>query len=246
MPFEVANQILASCEDILLIKDPKSESRFWRVIRYLFEPFDALFLIFYGASRMMGSVGFAVLYAILIMLIIALVLKPLGFISPENVKIHIYSGLSVLAIAITFSRPSRYAMTGYEQKNVARVLVRMTNSEACTKESIAAIHNCLKRAEDETNARLTTVKWVAGIPFAIALYMAQKAIEPTFEYLLSYALLPFIVALFIAGSIACHSRATHAVYGLAFAVTDQIELQLEQTSKNRLLRSRWLVGLNRS
>lgn len=79
-------------------------------------------------------------------------------------------------------------MTGYDQKNVARVLERISDSNGCTKEAIAATINCLKRAEDETNARLTTIKWVAGIPFAMALYMAQKGIEPKFEFLFSYAL----------------------------------------------------------
>jgi hypothetical protein len=246
MPFEVANQILTSSEDILLFNGPESKSPFWRKIRYLFEPFDALFLTFHGSSRMMSSVQLAAFYAILILVMIAWVLKPLGFVSPENVNSYIYAGFALLAIAITFARPSRYAMTGYDQKNVARVLERMPDSDTCTKESLAAIHNCLKRAEDETNARVTTVKWVAGIPFAIALYMVQKGIEPKFEFLFSYALLPLILALFIAGFISCHSRATFAVYGLAFSVVDQLQIKLERCSKRSSERRRWLVGVNRA
>ena len=92
---------------------------------------------------------------------------------------------------------------------------------------------------------MTTIKWVAGITFAIAVYLGQKGLDAKDGGLISYALLPLILAACIAGFVAVHTRGTVAVYGLGFAVVHQFEINFGTCIKIPSLRARWLVR-NRS
>ncbi len=197
---------------------------------------------------MSGSVGTAAGLFVLIPLI-AWVIQSFGLTSPEQTKNYIYVSWTLLAIVITFSKPSRYALTGYSSKNVSRVLERMPELHSCRRELFPSVQSCLLRAEEDTKARLTTIKWVAGSAFALALLMGQKGLELKDGDIVAYAVLPLVAALFIAGFIAVHVRATVAVYGLAHAVIHKLEAQVILRQQRQVLRQRRRMntrGVNRS
>jgi hypothetical protein len=190
---------------------------------------------------MSGSVGPAIAFLIIIPAFISWVLKPLGLVSPEKSMDYVYVFWGLIAMAITFAKPSRYALTGYNRKDVKRVVDRMPDLYSCIKGTLTALQSCLQRAEEDTKARLTTIKWVAGAAFALALYLGQKGFDLKDGTLISYALLPLIIAAFITGLIAIHARGTIAVYGLAYAVVHQLEVHFDARPKKHVAHTRWLV-----
>lgn len=192
---------------------------------------------------MSGSVGTAAGLFVLIPLI-AWAIQSFGLTSPEQAKNYIYVSWMLLAIVITFSKPSRYALTGYTSKNVSRVLDRMPELHSCGREFFPSVQSCLLRAEEDTKARLTTIKWVAGSAFALALLMGQKGLDLKDGDILVYAVLPLVAALFMAGFIAVHARATVAVYGLAHAVIHKLEAQAVLRQKSEVLRARLRINIS--
>lgn len=241
LPFEVTRRLLATSEDILLLSGPLPATPLgsvWRWARGLIEP---LFLVFHGATRMSGSFGIAMGFSFLMSVLIFLVLAPLGFISSEESKNYGIALWMLLALAITFSKPSRYALTGYSQNDVSCVVERMPDLHACRQELLVAIQSCLQRAEEDTKARLTTIRWFAGSAFALALLLGQKGLDLKDGTLLSYALVPFISAIFVAGLIALHARGTVAIYGLAHSVVHKLEALIASRQQSRSLRARHLV-----
>jgi hypothetical protein len=167
-------------------------------------------VVFHGASRMAGSFGIAMGFTVLIPLLIIGLLQPLGFISAEKTKDYIYVLWMLLALTITFSKPSRYALTGYSAKDVRRVIERMSDRPLGHRDHFPALLNCLQRAEEDTKARLTTIKWVAGSVFAFALLVGQKGFDLKDGNIMGYALLPLVIAIFMAGFIAFHARGVGA------------------------------------
>jgi hypothetical protein len=169
-------------------------------------------------------------------------LQFLGLISPEPAKTYTFAWLLILAIVITFSNPSRYALTGYTPRDVDQVLDRMAALHACGRELFPAIQSCLARAEEDTRARLTSTKWVAGSVFALALFLGQKGLDLKDGDILGYALLPLVIALLIAGFIAVHARGTVAVYGLAHAVIHKLEAQVFFRQQSQAVRKRHRIN----
>ena len=167
---------------------------------------DPLTLAFHGASRMAGSFGQAQGFTVLIPMVLIWLQQPLGLISTEKTHDYVYVLLTLLALMITFPKPSRYALTGYSAKNVSRVIGRIPEVYTCNLQSISALQQCLQRAEDDTKARLTAIKWVAGWVFALALLVGQKGFDLKDGTMLGYALLPLGIAIFMAGFIAVHAR----------------------------------------
>jgi hypothetical protein len=190
---------------------------------------------------MSGSVGKAIVFSLAIPAIIFWVLKPMGLISPEGASPYTYAGWLLLGMAIAFSKPSRYALTGYSRKDVDRVTARMPDIRLCTKEKVSAIQGCIQRAEEETKSRLTPIKWLAGTAFAVAIYLAQKGIDLKSGEMVGYAFFPLVIAAFIAGCVAIHARGTSAVYGLAYAALHYLEIELDLPKATCAKRTRWLV-----
>jgi hypothetical protein len=190
---------------------------------------------------MSGSAGPAIAFFIIIPAFISWVLKPLGLVSPEKSTDYVYAFWGLLALAITFAKPSRYALTGYSRKDVKCVVDRIPDIYSCTKATLTALQSCLQRAEDDTKARLTTIKWVAGAAFALAVFLGQKGFDLKDESLISYALTPLIIAAFMAGLIAIHARGTIAVYGLAYAIVHQLEIHCDARPMKHVTRTHWLV-----
>lgn len=190
---------------------------------------------------MSGSIGSAIAFFIIIPAFISWILKPLGLVSPEKSMDYVYALWGLLVVVITFAKPSRYALTGYMRSDVNRVVDRMPDLNACAKGALTALQGCLQRAEEDTKSRVTTIKWVAGAAFALALYLGQKGFDLKEGSLISYALLPLFFAAFIAGLVAIHARGTIAVYGLAYAVIHQLEVKFDTRPKKHVARTRWLV-----
>ena len=225
LPFEIAKSLLATSEDVLLLSSPLPSTPFGRLWGWVRSSIEPLFLVFHGASRMAGSVRMAMGFAVLIPLLLIWLLQPLGFIAAEKTQGYINALWTLLALTITFSKPSRYALTGYSAKDVSRVIGRLPEVYPCNREHFPALQQCLQRAEEDTKARLTAIKWVAGSVFAFALLVGQKGFDLKDGTMLGYALLPLGIAIFMAGFIAVHARGTVAVYGLAHAVMHQLEAQ---------------------
>lgn len=237
LPFEIARRLLATSEDVLLLSSPLPSTpsgRLWGWMRSSVEP---LFLVFHGASRMAGSVRMALGFAVVIPLLLIWLLQPLGFIAAEKIQNYTHALWVLLALTITFSKPSRYALTGYSAQDVSRVIGRLIEVYPHNREHFPALQQCLQRAEDDTRARLTAIKWVAGSVFAFALLMGQKGFDLKDGTLLGYALVPLGLAIFIAGFIAIHARGTVAVYGLAHAVVHQLEAQQVSRQQAQALRA---------
>lgn len=237
LPFEIARRLLATSEDVLLLSSPLSPTVFGRLWGWMRSSVEPLFLVFHGASRMAGSVRMAMGFAVLIPLLLIWLLQPLGFITTEKTQSYINALWMLLALMITFSKPSRYALTGYSAKDVSRVIGRMPEVYPCKREHFPALQQCLQRAEDDTKARLTAIKWVAGAVFALAVLVGQKGFDLKDGTMLGYALLPLGIAIFMAGFIAVHARGTVAVYGLAHAVMHQLEAQQASRQQEHGLRA---------
>jgi CDP-diglyceride synthetase len=240
LPFELARRLLTTCEDVLLLSSPLPSTPFGRSILWLREVFDALLLNFHGASRMAGSAGVAIAISLAIPAFFLGLLQPLGFMSNDKARSYIYAGWMLLAVAIAFSKPSRYALTGYNQKNVARILERMPDLCSCSSKNLSAIQSCLQRAEDETKSRITTLKWTAGTCFAVAVYLAQQGFNSQNNELFGSASVPLVFSAFIAGFIAIHARGTTAVYGLAYAVVHCLDIGAAAPKTRQANRTRWL------
>lgn len=220
---------------------PIPSTALWNVWRLIRGPIDSILLLFHGASRMSGSISAAVAFFIIIPAVIFWVLQPLGLVSHEKSIEYVYAFWVFLVLAITFFKPSQYALTGYTKKGVGCVVERMPDLYLCTKRTLTVLQSCLQRAEDDTKSRLITIKWIAGAAFALGLYLGKKGFDLKDGSLISSALLPLTIAAFIAGFIAIHARGTMAVYGLAYAIIYQLEAQFETQQKSRLTRTRWLV-----
>lgn len=237
LPFELTRRLLVTSEDVLVLKRALPSTPLWQIWNWARGVTDPLFLVFHGASRMAASIGTAVGLFVCIP-VGCWLLQFLGLISVEQAKSNTYALWLLLVVVITFSKPSRYALTGYTSKDVDRVLDRMSELHACRRELFPAVQSCLARAEEDTKARLTTIKWVAGSVFALAVLLGQKGLDLKDGNILGYALLPLLVALFIAGFIAVHARGTVAVYGLAHAVIHKLESQEVLRQQSQALRKR--------
>jgi hypothetical protein len=237
LPFEITRRLLATSEDVLLLSSPLPSTTFWCLWGWIRSSIEPLTLAFHGASRMTGSFGLALGFAALIPIVFIWLLQPLGLIAAEKTQGYINALWMLLALTITFSKPSRYALTGYTAKDVSLVIGRVPELYQCNREHFPALQQCLQRAEDDTKARLTAIKWVAGSVFALALLVGQKGFDLKDGDLLGYALLPLAIAIFMAGFIAVHARGTVAVYGLAQAVIHQLEAQQASRQQQRELRS---------
>jgi hypothetical protein len=231
-PFELAQQILQTGEDVLVFAKTIPKEGIWRKLWWISDPFQSILLIFRGLDRMIRSIVLTVFYFILMVLLIYGVLRPLGIVNPENTAIHFYNWAGIIAIAIIFSKPSRYALTGYSAKEIERVLEQIPKNGGYSKNIIQATKSHLLRAEGDTKARLTTIKWVAGIPYAISIYMAQKGLDVTDGKIISDAAVPLLIALIIGAFVSLHGRATEVIYGLALSVLDQLESQEEKQSNS--------------
>lgn len=224
-PFELAQQILQTGEDVLVFAKTIPKEGIWRKLWLFSDPFQSMFLIFHGVDRMIRSIVLTIMYFILMVLFIYGVLRPLGIANSESATAHLYTWMGLLAIAIVFSKPSRYALTGYSAKEIERVLEQIPKSGDYSKNTIQATKSHLQRAEGDTKARLTTIKWVAGIPYAISIYMAQKGLDITDGKMIGDAAVPLLIALTIGAFISLHGRATEVIYGLALSALDQLESQ---------------------
>lgn len=237
----MSRRLIATSEDVIVLSDPLPSTLFWRSwgwARGLVEP---ILLVFHGASRMSGSAVTAASLFILIPLI-AWALFSLGLISLEKAKNYVGAAWILLAIVITYSKPSRYALTGYNSKQVSQVLDRMPELHSREREFFPAVQSCLLRAEEDTKARATTIKWVAGSTFALALLLGQKGVDLKDGNILAYALMSLVAALTVAGFIAVHARGTVAVYGLAHAVIHKLEAQALSRQQSQALRKRRRTG----
>lgn len=219
------------------MKRPLPSTPLWQIWNWARGVTDPLFLGFHGASRMAASIGTAVGLFVLIPAV-CWALQFLGIISPEQAKSNTHALWTLLVVFITFSKPSRYALTGYSSKDVDRVLGQMPEFHSCRREVLPAVQGCLGRAEEDTKARVTTIKWVAGSVYAVALFLGQKGFDLKDGNILGYALLPLVIALLIAGFIAVHARGTVAVYGLAQAVIHKLEAQVTLRQQNQASRTR--------
>jgi hypothetical protein len=240
LPFEQARRLLSTCEDVLLMSSPLPPTKLGRAIRWLREVFDSLQLNFHGASRMASSAGIALAISFAIPAVLLGMIQPLGFISRDEAQSYVYAGWMLLAVAIAFSKPSRYALTGYSPKNVQAVLNRMDNFHPHSSKSMSAIQSCLQRAEDDTKSRLSTLKWTAGTFFAFAVYLAQQGFTSRNNEMLSSSFIPLVFSAFVAMFIAVHARGTSAVYGLAYAVVHCLEIGAPEQKKHLVSRTRWL------
>ena len=216
---------------------PSTPSRFRRVLSWAREVVGPLLLVSHGASRMATSIYTAVALFVLIPAIFW-ALQFLGLILPEPAKTYTFAWWLILAIVITFSNPSRYALTGYTPRDVDQVLDRMAAFNAYDRQLFPAIQSCLARAEEDTKARLTTTKWVAGSVFALALFLGEKGLDLKDGDILGYAMVSLVIALLIAGFIAMHARGTVAVYGLAHAVIHKLDAQVIFRQQNQASRTR--------
>jgi len=133
-------------------------------------------------------------------------------------------------------------LTGYNSKQVSQVLDRMPELHSREREFSPAVQSCLLRAEEDTKARATTIKGVAGSTFALALLLGQKGGDLKDGNILAYALMPLVAALTVAGFIAVHARGTVAVYGLAHAVIYKLEAQALSRQQSQALRKRRRTG----
>jgi hypothetical protein len=237
LPFEIARLLLATSEDVLLLSSPLPSTSFWRLWGWMRSSIDPLTLAFHGASRMAGSFGMTLGFTVLTQIVLIWLLQPLGLISTEKIQSYTHALWMLLALTISFSKPSRYALTGYTAKDVSRVIGRMPEAYPCKREHFPALQQCLQRAEDDTKARMAAIKWVAGAVFALALLVGQKGFDLKDGTVLGYALLPLGIAIFMAGFIAVHARGTVAVYGLAHAVMHQLEAQQASRQQEHVLRS---------
>lgn len=190
---------------------------------------------------MSGTAGTVIVFSIAIPAVIFGVLKPIGLLPHEQALPYTYAGWILMGMAIAFSKPSRYALTGYSRKDAGRVIARMPNLHLCTKETISAVQGCIQRAEEETKSRLTTIKWLAGTSFAVAIYLAQKGVDLKSGEMVGYAFYPLTIAGFIAGCVAIHARGVSAVYGLAYATLHYSEMELSLQKAACVKRTRWLV-----
>lgn len=240
-PFEVARELLVTCEDVLFGNSALPATKMGRTIRWLREILDAFHLNIHGASLMGKSVGIAILMSIVIPLITFGLLRWIGFFSQKEAQDFTFAGLLLVAIAIAFSKPSRYALIGYSQKNATSAIKRMPELRSSSEKNLAAIRDCLQRAEKETEARLNTIKWTAGSGLAVAVYLAQKGFDFQNSEMQGYAVLTLFYVAFFAVLIAFHARGATAVYGLAYAVIHCLELQAEATKKSFARRTRWQV-----
>lgn len=244
LPFELAQRLLIACEDVLVSSPRLPDTPLWRVFRWARDVFDSLLLNFHGASRMSSSIVTTFAFSIVIPAVSLGVLRSFGFISHEQAWSYTYAGWMLLAVAIAFSKPSRYALTGYSRAHANRVIERMPDLHTCTIEALSAIQSCIQRAEDETKARLVAIKWIAGAVFAVAIYLAQKGFDLKSNELFNSALLPLTFAAIIAGCIAVHARAIAAAYGLAYASIHLLETEANFSRASKVTRTRWLVRSN--
>jgi hypothetical protein len=245
LPFEVARRLLSTCEDVLLFGAVPPPTWVGRTFHRFRDVFDALLLNVHGASLMGGSLVSIIMMAIAIPMITLGLLQSVGFLSHKDAQGYTYAGWLFLSIAIAFSKPSRYALNGYTRKNAERVIERMPGLKLAAERSLSAIQDCLHRAEKETGARINTIKWTAGTSLAVAIYLAQKGFDLQNSELLGSAFVPLLIAAFIAGFIALHTRGATAVYGLAYAVVHSLEIEGEMRKELPTKRNRWL-GQRRS
>lgn len=232
-PFELAQQILQTGEDVLVFAKTIPKKGVWRTVWWVSDPFQSILLNFRGADRMIRSIVLTVFYFVLMVLLIYGVLRPLGIVNPENTATHFYNWAGLIAIAIIFSKPSRYALTGYSVKEIDLVLEHIPKITDYSKNTLQATRSHLQRAEGDTKARLTTIKWVAGIPYAVSVYMAQKGLDATDGKMISEAAVPLLIALTIGAFISLHGRATEVIYGLALSVVDQLESQARKHTNSQ-------------
>lgn len=181
---------------------------------------------------MIRSLNLTVIYILFLAFVVYGILKPLGFVNLESANGHLYTWTGLLAITIVFSKPSRYALTGFSAKEVERVFEQMPKIAEYSNHTIQAIKNHLKRAEGDTKTRVTTIKWAAGIPYAIAIFMAQKGWIVSDVKMMGEAIVPLLVAFVIGIFISMHVRATDAIYALSFSVVDQLEAHAEKQTNS--------------
>ncbi len=217
LPSEAAIQVLESSEQVLLARRAVPKGPVQRALGPARRVFDPLFLIAYGAGRTSVTFWTGMACFITVPLILYVLVKPLHIAGDDQLAAWLYVLWFFVLVALSFGKPSAYVLSGYSSQQVRDVCSRSSWNVDRRPEFAAQVAACLTRAETETNARLTAIRWVIGAITAAAAYLVKRGIDAKDAEWLGYALVPGLLAGLLALLLSMYARAAVSVYGLAHA-----------------------------
>jgi hypothetical protein len=223
---QLADELLAACEEVIAGHGRANErvgGKIWRALRRAV--WTPLFLFSYGVARMYLIFLAWIAGAIAGLLIATQVSRLLSLAEKDGANALLWLlGFALPTFLVLFSTPSGHALPGHESEHVSHVLTRLGGLRTLSREAVGVFRALVVRAEELSKQRVTALKWLVGVGWAIAIYLAQKGFDAKDGNLLGAALIPAALTLVVVGVIASYARALNAVYGLCHAALSQREL----------------------
>ena len=141
---------------------------------------------------------------------------------PRDALFQINAVWAILSVgALLLPSPSDIGFGVYNTQDFERAYARLGRLVTLSEGAIEPHRQLIRRAEERSLQRLSTLKWLLAATWAIIVYLGQQGFEKKDGELLGAALTPLIMTIFAVGLILCYARGVNAVFALASALLAQ-------------------------
>lgn len=216
-PLEIANNALRASELALARGRPhkgrsQAESKAWSELTIPVE------LVLTAATPSAAAFACWMLLVLIAATLSYLIVKPLGWFEPQSIDGYFYAMCLIAGLCLIFGRPSALGFPEGSGSTLRAARMRWPESEELSEQERAPAQFLLNLAAGASQRRVAALWWVTGATWALSAFLVQRGFESRDGSLLSYALAPALVSLFIGSLTAAYARSVNHVHALAHAL----------------------------
>jgi hypothetical protein len=167
-------------------------------------------------------------------LVVIIVLAVIGLLINGNAQLfspgllrQLNAGWGALTVfALLLPIPSAIGFTAYSTQNLRKAYERLEGLASVQRDAIEPLTKLLDHAEQQAAQRLSSLKWMIGVAWAVAVYLGQRGFEEKSGDLLTLAVGPLALTVLALGFVTSYGAGVSAVFGLASALLAQRELDI--------------------
>lgn len=175
-------------------------------------------LVLTAATPSLAAFAYWLLFVLFAAVLSYAVLKPLGWVALQSIDGYFYAACVIATLCLVLGRPSALGLPDANGIALRAARLRWPESGELSDSERAAAQFLLNLAASASQRRVVSLWWVTGVTWALSAYLLQKGFEARDGSLLSYALLPTVVAVTSAGLTAAYARSVNHVHALAHAL----------------------------
>lgn len=175
-------------------------------------------LVLTAARPSAMAFAFWLLFVLIAAAVSYLLVKPLGWFNPQSIDSYFSAACFSASVCLIFGRPSALGFPDVNGTSLRAARMRWPASGELSDQERVAAQFLLNLAAGASQRRAVALWWVTGATWALSAYLVQKGFESKDGNLLSYALPPALVSLFIGGLTAAYARSISHVHALAHAL----------------------------